>query len=42
LRLWRAGQVHPIVGATFPLADAARAHRLVEDRLSTGKVVLVP
>lgn len=41
-RLWRAGQVRPIVGATFPLAEAAEAHRLVESRRSTGKVVLVP
>ncbi len=42
LRLWSAGQVRPIVGATFPLAEAAAAHRLVEGRRSTGKVVLVP
>ena len=42
LRLWSAGQVRPIVGATFPLAEAAEAHRLVESRRSTGKVVLVP
>ncbi len=35
------GRVHPIVGATFPLAAAAEAHRLVEERRSTGKVVLV-
>ena len=42
LRLWGAGQVRPIVGATFPLAEAAEAHRLVESRLSTGKVVLLP
>jgi NADPH2:quinone reductase len=41
LRLWEAGRVRPIVGATFPLADAAEAHRLVENRLSSGKVVLV-
>ncbi len=41
LRLWTAGQVHPIVGATFPLADVAEAHRLVENRRSSGKVVLV-
>jgi NADPH2:quinone reductase len=41
LRLWEAGRVRPIVGATFPLADAADAHRLVENRLSSGKVVLV-
>ena len=30
LRLWGPGSVHPIVGATFPLAEAAEAHRLVE------------
>ena len=41
LRLWGAGQVRPIVGATFPLAEAAEAHRFVENRLSSGKVVLV-
>ena len=41
LRLWRTGRVHPIVGATFPLAAASEAHRLVEERRSTGKVVLV-
>ena len=37
-----AGQVRPIVGATFPFAEAAEAHRLMESRRSTGKVVLVP
>jgi len=42
LRMWGQGLVHPVVGATFPLAEAAEAHRLVEERRSTGKVVLVP
>jgi NADPH:quinone reductase len=42
LRLWRQGLLRPVVGATFPLAEAAEAHRLVEERRSTGKVVLVP
>jgi NADPH:quinone reductase len=42
VRFWQAGILRPVVGATFPLADAAEAHRLVEERLSTGKVVLVP
>jgi len=42
LRLWSAGHLHPIVGATFPLGNAAEAHRLIEERRSTGKVVLVP
>ena len=41
LRLWGAGQVRPIVGATFALSEAAEAHRFVENRLSSGKVVLV-
>jgi NADPH2:quinone reductase len=42
LELWEAGAVSPVVGATFPLERAADAHRLVEDRKSVGKVVLVP
>jgi NADPH2:quinone reductase len=42
LRLWSLGFVHPVVGATLPLDDAATAHRLVEERRSTGKVVLIP
>ncbi len=32
----------PVVGAEFPLAEAADAHRLIEDRKHVGKVVLVP
>ena len=40
--LWSSGAVRPLVGATFPLAEAAQAHRLVEERRSVGKVVLVP
>ena len=42
LRLWEGGAVRPIVGAEFPLEHAAEAHRLIETRQSTGKVVLVP
>jgi NADPH2:quinone reductase len=42
LRLWEAGLVQPVVGATFPLAEASEAHRLVDERRSTGKVVLIP
>jgi NADPH2:quinone reductase len=40
--LWASGAVKPLVGATFPLAQAADAHRLIEERRSVGKVVLVP
>jgi NADPH2:quinone reductase len=42
LRLWESGAVRPIVGAEFPLGQAADAHRLIESRQSTGKVVLIP
>jgi len=42
LRLWESGAVRPIVGAEFPLDQAAEAHRLIESRQSTGKVVLIP
>jgi NADPH2:quinone reductase len=42
LALWRAGEIDPPVGATFPLADARDAHALIESRRHVGKVVLEP
>ena len=42
LDLWEQGAVKPVVGATFPLERVAEAHRLMEERKSVGKVVLVP
>ena len=42
LALWQQGAVKPLVGATFALEAAADAHRLIEERRSVGKVVLVP
>jgi len=42
VRLWEGGAVRPIVGAELPLDEAAEAHRLIESRQSTGKVVLIP
>lgn len=42
LRLWEGGAVRPVVGAELPLEEAAEAHRLIESRQSTGKVVLIP
>ena len=42
LALWAQGHVDPLVGATFPLADASAAHALIEARGHTGKVVLEP
>jgi NADPH2:quinone reductase len=40
--LWQEGALKPVVGAEFPLADAAAAHRLIDDRRHVGKVVLLP
>jgi NADPH2:quinone reductase len=42
LERWSAGALAPVVGSTFPLAEADDALRLVGERRSTGKVVLVP
>jgi NADPH2:quinone reductase len=42
LKLWEGGAVRPVVGAEYPLEEAGEAHRLIEERRSTGKVVLVP
>jgi NADPH2:quinone reductase len=39
-RLIDSGHVAPIVGAAFPLADAAKALALIDGRGATGKVVL--
>ncbi len=48
---WRAGEVLGAaargdldvrIGARFPLADAEQAHRALEGRATTGKVLLVP
>lgn len=40
---WIAGgELRVRVGATFPLADAAEAHRALEGRATTGKVLLLP
>ena len=36
-----AGRVRPLVGQTFPLAEAARAHALIEARGAVGKTLLL-
>ncbi len=38
----QAGQLNVRIGARYPLADAAEAHRALEGRATTGKVILVP
>ncbi|HET9269611.1 MAG TPA: NAD(P)H-quinone oxidoreductase [Vicinamibacterales bacterium] len=40
--LLETGRVKPLVAATFPLAEAAAAHRLMESSTHIGKIVLVP
>ena len=39
--LWDAGKLHPLVGATFPLEQAADALREIEGRRAIGKIVLL-
>jgi NADPH2:quinone reductase len=41
-RMIRDGTLQLRIGARFPLADAAAAHRALEGRRTTGKVLLVP
>ncbi len=43
LMSWIAdGTLDVHIGARYPLEEAARAHRALEERLTTGKVLLVP
>ncbi len=42
LKLVAAGSVKPMVERTMPLADAAIAHRMVEDNAVIGRIVLMP
>ena len=37
-----SGDLRLRIGATFPLAEAADAHRALEGRRTTGKVLLIP
>jgi len=37
-----AGRLVPVVHEVLPLADAARGHRMLDDREAFGKVVLTP
>jgi NADPH2:quinone reductase len=36
-----AGELRPVVGRTFALADAAAAHRAIEGRRVVGKTLLL-
>jgi NADPH:quinone reductase-like Zn-dependent oxidoreductase len=37
---WAEGRIAPVVRKTFPLTDAASAHRYIQERQNVGKVVL--
>ena len=41
-RLEREGKLTVPIGGRFPLADAVQAHRFLESRRSTGKLLLIP
>jgi NADPH2:quinone reductase len=38
----QAGELEPIVGGEYPLAEASRAHEDIRSRKTTGKLVLTP
>jgi NADPH2:quinone reductase len=42
LELLGSGQVRPAIAARLPLAEARRAHELIEARTAAGKIVLKP
>jgi NADPH:quinone reductase-like Zn-dependent oxidoreductase len=42
MRFIETGQIRAVVDGTFPLAEARKAHELMEDRAQFGKLVLVP
>jgi NADPH:quinone reductase-like Zn-dependent oxidoreductase len=37
-----AGKVKPVIYKTFPLSEAAEAHRLMETSSHIGKILLLP
>lgn len=41
-RLMKEKKLRILIGKKFPLAEAAEAHRFIESRGSTGKLILVP
>ena len=42
LELLRERRIHPVVAERVPLTDVRRAHKLLEESASLGKLVLVP
>jgi NADPH:quinone reductase len=42
LGMWTRGEIDPVIGSRFPLAEADAAHALIAERKHVGKVVLEP
>jgi NADPH2:quinone reductase len=42
IEMLASGRVRPAIAARLPLAEAAKAHALIEERKAMGKVVLKP
>ena len=42
LKLVEEGRLKPVLSAVLPLAEAAQAHGLLQERSQFGNVVLVP
>src|SRR6266478_1251345 len=42
MKFIESGQIRAVVDRTFPLAEARKAHEVMEDRAQFGKLVLVP
>jgi len=42
MKFIKSGQIRAVVDRTLPLADAGKAHELMEDRAQFGKLVLMP
>jgi len=42
MKFVESGQLKPVIDRTLPLAEARRAHELMEERAQFGKLVLIP
>ena len=40
--LVKSGELHPVVGTSFPLSQAVQAHQAMLARTTTGKITLIP
>jgi NADPH:quinone reductase-like Zn-dependent oxidoreductase len=38
--MYGAGTIKPVIAKSFPLGDAAMAHRFIHERKNIGKVIL--